>query len=28
VYEVYLNHFYQQNRRLELIEEFLEIWMS
>ena len=25
VYEVYLNHFYQQNRRLELIEEFLEI---
>lgn len=25
VYEVYLNHFYQKNRRLELIEEFLEI---
>ena len=28
VYEVYLNYFYQKNRRLELIEEFLEIWVS
>lgn len=25
IYEVYLNHFYQKNRRLPLIEEFLEI---
>lgn len=25
IYEVYLNHFYQKNRRLFLIEEFLEI---
>lgn len=25
IYEIYLNHFYQKNRRLSLIEEFLEV---
>ncbi len=28
IYEIYLNHFYQKNRRLSLIEEFLEIWIK